>query len=95
MSRKSDIIFRNIFLRWSPFLGRTVQEETEHSTKQAAVEDIIEMELNGYNYSHSLFLADGQPRRVSLMVEVILLEGEREAAAVYVPTVPVGIAAAA
>ena len=86
-----EIIFRNIFLRWSPFLNRTVQEETEHPTKEAAVFDIIDMELNGYNYSHSLYLADGQPRRTSLMIEVIMLEGERADAAAFVPQPPVGI----
>src|SRR5690348_5408253 len=80
-----EIAFRNVFFRYSPLLNRTVQDESEHATKADAVADIIEQEATGYEYSHSIFFGDGQPRRVNLMADVIMLEAEREAAETFVP----------
>ena len=90
MTRNSEIIFRNVFIRWSPVLNHMVEHDTEHSSKADTVADIIDIEATGYSYSHSLYLGDGQPRRVSLLIEVILAESERAAAA-FVPMPPVGV----
>jgi hypothetical protein len=88
----SQIVFRNVFFRYSPLLNATVQDESEHSTKADAVADILEQELTGYSYSYSLYFGDGQPRRVSLMADVIMLEAERERAEIFTPAPQVGIA---
>jgi hypothetical protein len=84
-------MFTNFYTKFSPFLNRTVLEDFEHDTKDAAVADILDMELSGYIYSQSIYIGDGQPRRVSLMAEVILLEAERETAENYVPQPQVGV----
>ena len=95
MTRNSEIIFRNVFTRWSPLLNRTVQEETEHATKADAVADILEQEATGYEYSHSIFFGEGQPRRVSLLFDALLLEAERETAESFVPSPQVGVSSIA
>src|SRR4051794_32492672 len=90
-----EVVFRNVFIRWSPILNRTVLEDTEHSSKNAAISDILDVEATGYEYSHRLYLGDGQPRRVSLLFDAMLLEAEIEAAETFVPTPQVGVSSIA
>jgi|tagenome__1003787_1003787.scaffolds.fasta_scaffold11394104_1 hypothetical protein len=86
-----EVVYRNIFWRYSTLLNRTVQDESEHVTKADAVADILEQEATGYEYSHSIYFGDGQSRRVSLLFDAMLLEAEREAADSFVPSPHVGV----